>query len=122
MPGKLANFGLQLLLLMSFAWGGCLSCSQAGLFSKSHGGCCDPAGHCGKLPRNAPASRACDLKPVALASAADDASVSPVLPVAVASPVTPAAAPSAFAAPESRLGPPQASPPDLYLLHSTFRI
>ena len=117
----LANIGLALLLVVTLVWGGCVSCSQYFMFANSRAGCCNPTGHCGKTPTT-PASKDCHIQALALTKT-DGASSQPSLP-AVAVPVMTVAAiqSSAFPTRPLEFFPIQASPPDLCLLHSVFRI
>ena len=117
----LANITLSLLLVVTLLWGGCLSCSQYFMFANSSTGCCNPTGHCGKTPTT-PASKDCHIQALALTKTYA-ASGQPSLP-AVTVPVVPVVAdqPSVFTTRPLALVPLQASPPDLCLLHSVFRI
>jgi hypothetical protein len=91
------------------------------MFASSRAGCCNPAGHCGKS--NRPPAKDCHIQPFDLTRNLSDTTAQSVLP-AFGGPVTiatmsPASAPGAGLLP---LFLPQASPPDLSLLHSVFRI
>ena len=121
MSKTVANIGLALLLVVTLLWGGCVSCSQYFMFANSRAGCCHPTGHCGKAPTT-PASKDCHIQPLALTKI-DGAVGQPSLP-AVAAPVVPLAADlaSVFTTRPFAFVSPQASPPDLCLLHSVFRI
>jgi hypothetical protein len=116
----LANIGLSLLLVVTLLWGGCLSCSQYFMFANSRTGCCNPT-HCGKTPTT-PASKDCHIQPLALTKTYA-ASGQPSLR-AVAAPALPVEADlaSAFSTQPLAFVPLQASPPNLCLLHSVFRI
>ncbi len=117
-----ANIGLSLLLLATLLWGGCLSCPQYFMFPASHGGCCNPAGHCKNAPAPAPASRDCNMQAVALPAVSLDAAAHGLLPLSLAPVVASAVPAPVLAAPPSAFGPPHASPPDLSRLHSVLRI
>jgi hypothetical protein len=117
----LANLGLSLVLVVTLAWGGCVSCSQYFMFASSRAGCCHPSGHCGKVPTT-PASKDCHIQPLALTKT-DRTPGQPSLPT-VAAAAVPVAAEQASVLPGRPLAfvPLQASPPDLCTLHSVFRI
>ena len=118
----LANVGLCLVLLATLLWGGCLSCSQYFMFPGSGGGCCDPSGHCGHVPKP-PAPNDCHIQPLTVTKTFTATVDLASLPVS-AVPVTIAVIVDADTTGARALGSvlPQASPPDLCLIHSVFRI
>lgn len=118
----LANIGLSLLLVVTLLWGGCLSCPQYFMFPNSHNGCCNPAGHCKPVPTHPPASKDCNIQPIALATATSDMAAHPVLPIAIVPATLMTADASVHGVSLLEFRPSQASPPDLSLLHSVFRI
>jgi hypothetical protein len=114
-----ANLLLSLLLLASFAWGGCISCEQYFMWPGAKG-CCAPDGKCKtKTPPSSQTRRECkqiafdhqksvdfhvDL-PVVAMTASDT-------PLRMTTPLTLEFGPY----------PIDPSPPDLQILHSTFLI
>jgi hypothetical protein len=118
----LANIGLSLLLVMTLLWGGCLSCPQYFMFPNSHDGCCNPAGHCKQDPAHRPASKDCNIQPIALETGAIDMAAHPALPIAIIPVALLTADASVHGAPLLEFLPSHESPPDFSLLHSVFRI
>src|SRR5271165_1428700 len=118
----LANIGLTLLMGVTLLWGGCLSCPQYVMFPSSPGGCCNPDGHCKQVPAHSPASRDCNIQPIALATATSDIAAHPVLPIAIVPATLRTADASVHGASLLEFRPSPASPLDLSLLHSVFRI
>ena len=111
----IANLGLSLLLVAVLLWGGCLSCSQYFMAPASHG-CCDPVGHCGRVPAHKPIDKDCSIQAMALPGANGTAPIAAAT-VPAATPPPPAQLIVAL----GRLAPILASPPDLCKLHSVFR-
>jgi hypothetical protein len=118
----LANIGLSLLMVVTLLWGGCLSCPQFFMFANSHDGCCNPAGHCKQVPARSPASKDCNIQPIALATGAPDMAAPSSLPIAIVPAILMTADASVHGAAMLEFLPSHASPPDLSLLHSVFRI
>jgi hypothetical protein len=114
---------MAIVLTATMLWGGCLSCSQYFMFpmfptarAKS---CCLPSGGCKDKPAKSSSQAECVIQAMAPAKA-------PAVPLSSFT-VLPASAPVLRVA--ARLdarrddGPShQTSPPDLFLLHSVFRI
>jgi hypothetical protein len=116
---------MAILLTATMLWGGCLSCAQYFMFpSLSAKTCCTPSGHCRDKTPQPSSGKECLIQsaaPSKTLSSASDASVLlswTALPaLAPASNMTPHFEAASTAGRASN-----ASPPDLCLLHSTFRI
>jgi hypothetical protein len=118
----LANLGLSLVLGVTLLWGGCLSCSQYFMFPSSRAGCCNPAGHCGTTPQS-PDSKDCHIQPIALTKTFAGVSGQPEFHAVTYSLVHAADGPANIINAQSlSFVVPEASPPDLCLLHSVIRI
>ena len=119
MRGTLANSLLSLLLLTSFVWGGCISCEQYFMFAGAKS-CCAPEGHCKtKTPTQKNSGREC--KQIAF-DHQKSVDLHIELPVVA---VVPAALPLPLVetiAAWRGTSPVEPSPPDLQVLHSTFKI
>lgn len=113
----LTNLMLALVLVVTLVWGGCVSCSQYFMFASSHSSCCNPSGHCGKVPT--PAAKDCHIQPMALAKATVVAA--PTITAAVL-PVTIAMVHLPRNVRPVELLPADADPPDLCLRNSILRI
>lgn len=111
-----ATLAIVLLLAVALVWGGCVSCSQYFVFASSHG-CCNPTGHCGKVPT--PNAKECRILPVAPAKAV---AVAPPVVTAVILPVAAPAPALPVRMEREAFVPTDALPPDLYLHYSVFRI
>jgi hypothetical protein len=111
---------LSLLLTTTLLWGGCVSCEQYFMWPAAKG-CCAPDGHCKtkKAPVKQDSGREC--KQIAFDHQKSfDHHVD--LPVIAEAPVDlPAQAIDAFASWRGT-DPIEPSPPDLQVLHSSFRI
>jgi hypothetical protein len=117
----LANITLSIVLVATLLWGGCLSCSQYFMVPSSRAGCCNPAGHCGKIPQ--PQSKDCHIQPFAPTKNSPDVTAPlTLMPLALSTDPTTSdqlhlsstRSPAFFVA--------ESSPPDLCLLYSVFRI
>jgi hypothetical protein len=117
----LASSLLSLLLLVTFVWGGCISCEQYFMWPGTKT-CCSPHGRCKTKAPSQPQNSGRECKQMAF-----DHQKSPDthmdLPVVA---VLPSAAPAwrvaERMAASPAIEPTAASPPDLQALHSTFRI
>ena len=119
---KIASSGLALILTVTLLWGGCLSCAQYFMFpSISAKTCCMPSGHCKGTPVAVPSSQGeCRIQALALTKA--PAVPSNPVPSLAVSPlrIDPLIASAQVNFQIRSLN--QASPPDLCLLLSVFRI
>jgi hypothetical protein len=113
-----------LLLTATFLWGGCLSCAQYFMFPASRAQhCCMPSSGCKDTPKKSQSStpQGCTLQQVVVAKHAIALDYTP--PAAPASPISDVPAPvSYYLANPTLIDPDRGSPPELYLLHSVFRI
>lgn|SRR5581483_7592724 len=116
----LASSLLSLLLVTTLVWGGCVSCEQYFMFGGAKD-CCAPDGHCkSKVPGQKTPGRACHQIAFDHHRHAD---LSVCLPAPVVGHILPVQFTPERAAIQldaSRRVEP--SPPDLQILHSTFRI
>jgi hypothetical protein len=120
----IANSLLSLLLVVTFMWGGCVSCEQYFMFpGMQQRSCCNKSGQCerpGKTPAK-PEKQDCNRLPIGPGGSAHQVHPPAALPVGIAPPVLPFSPRAAlvFLAFEAVLEP---SPPDLQALHATFLI
>jgi hypothetical protein len=125
---KMATCVLAIMLTATMLWGGCLSCANYFMVpSISAGDCCAPTGHCKEKNKpTTPSSQGeCWIQAVAPAKAGPLVPHAPVLfsnliPLTV--PLTAFAVTTAHGAFAQDFRTDNFSPPDLYLLHSVFRI
>jgi hypothetical protein len=114
---------MSFLLAVTLVWGGCLSCSQYFMFPGAKAPCCNPAGHCRRMPAQNSAPKDCTIQSIELPTALPDASAHfslPVAGVALALAVqNPASDTNARPLPTF---PPKESPLDLCLRNSVFRV
>ncbi len=121
MVGRLLTAATTALLTAALLWGGCVACSPLATQGAAGSGCCEPSGRC-KTPVPAdPSHQHCTGPAIALErySIQQD---EPALQhaVAAASPLPIVSSALEFASTPRRL--PMAPGPQLYRLHSTFRI
>ena len=119
MRRALASSLLSLLLLTTLVWGGCVSCEQYFMWSRSKG-CCGQDGRCQKTAPEKPApARECKQIAFEHHKSFDLHIDLPVVAVAIIQPPVP---PAPAAERWSPANPVEPSPPDLQVLHSTFLI
>lgn len=115
----LASSLLSLLLLTTLVWGGCLSCEQYFMFAGAKR-CCAPDGHCKtKTPTQKNSGRECRQIDFDHQKSADLRADMPVVAfVPVDLPLLAVKTLATWRA----ASPVEPSPPDLQILHSTFKI
>ncbi len=107
-------------LTATLVWGGCLACQPAAA-QKAAAGCCKPSGKCETPGPQTPDHKHCK----APAAAVQHYTNSSLDPAPAMTPLPVEAAPTLAAIPEIQAQPapsPPASPPALYVLHSTLLI
>jgi hypothetical protein len=109
---------LSLLLLVTLVWGGCISCEQYFMFGGAKS-CCSPNGHCKtKTPPSQNSDRECKQIAFDHHKSVDLHIDLPIVTVVkIELPV-----PTIEALEHWRAALIEPSPPDLQILHSTFRI
>ena len=109
---------LSLLLLVTLVWGGCVSCEEYFMLRGAKS-CCSPTGHCKPQPSPSQNSdRECKQIAVDVHKAVDFHFDLPAITVAqIELPVLGSETPEHW-----RTAPIDPTPPDLQVLHSTFRI
>jgi hypothetical protein len=114
------NSFLILLLVATVVWGGCVSCPKFFMFSSHEKSCCKKSGECERPMNSQPAKEECAKLSFALGSG-DSHTVAVTF---VALPVNVSTLIAAFdgLARPAAPGPPQYSPPDLFLKNSALLI
>jgi hypothetical protein len=110
---------LSLLLLATLVWGGCISCEQYFMFGGAKS-CCSPNGHC-KTKTPTPQNSNRDCKQIAF-DHHKSLDLHMDLPAMAVAKLELPAHPIATLEPWPGRDPIEPSPPDLEILHSTFRI
>jgi hypothetical protein len=118
---------MTLLLAATLLWGGCLSCAQYFMFpSASAKTCCMPSGECrNKQSSQAPSPKECSIQALARTDARVDLEHASIVVSSLAvlpHQILPAASRFSFQARGNAGFNPEASPPDLCLLNSVFRV
>ena len=119
----LANSALSLLIVVTFLWGGCVSCEQFFMFFAKKQQCCNKSGQCERPGKNSPKPEKQDCNRLPLDRGEHAYSVAPpaFLPASIGADIVQFDLPSFFRVNGFEL-PPAPSPPDLQALNATFLI
>ena len=112
-----------MLLMATLVWGGCVSCPKFFMFSQDVKSCCKKSGECEKPMKPQPVNEECSKLSFAFGSTDSHELTISFVALTAGEVIAPAVTPAhTLLSVDPESGPPQYSPPHLFLKNSAFRI